>query len=195
MAVSMRRPLRALSVAAASLVMASGSVACFEHDLPPPPDEGLASQLTLTRLDAGSSSSHTEVTNVDVPRPKPLSPITGPAASGEDSGVPSQIGARHILIQWIGAQSAGPQVVRTRAQALTTAKEVLKRVQAGDDFARMAVEFSDEPNAGSRGGSLGRFGHGQMVPEFEAAAFRLQVGQISGIVETPFGFHIIQRTE
>jgi hypothetical protein len=186
----LRRPLRALSIAAASLAVASGSVACFEHDVPPPPDEGLASQLTLTRLDAGSSS-HGEVTNVDVPRPKPLSS----AASGQDSGIPAQIGARHILIQWIGAQSAGPQVVRTRAQALATAKEVLKRVQAGEDFARMAVEFSDEPNAGSRGGSLGRFGHGQMVPEFEAAAFRLQVGQISGIVETPFGFHIIQRTE
>ncbi len=189
-----RRPLRALSIAAASLLVAGGSVACFEHDVPPPPDEGLASQLTLTRLDAGASSSHTEVTNLDVPRPKPISPITGPAV--DDAGaLPAQIGARHILIQFIGAQSAGPQVVRTRAQALTTAQEVLKRVKSGDDFARMAVEFSDEPNAGSRGGSLGRFGHGQMVPEFEAAAFRLKVGEISGIVETPFGFHIIQRTE
>ncbi len=177
------------------VLLAATATACFEHDDAPPPDEGLASQLTLTRLDAGSSS-HVEVTNLDT-RPPPISsPITGPAAGpGDDGGVPAQIGARHILIQYIGAQSAGPAVVRTRAQALSTAQEVLRRVKAGEDFARMAVEFSDEPNAGSRGGSLGRFGHGQMVPEFEAAAFRLKVGQISGIVETPFGFHIIQRTE
>ena len=189
------RTLRGLSlvlVTSTALGSLGALVGCFEHDVPPPPDEGLSSQLTLTRLDAGASS-HSEVSNVDVHTP--ASAPFGMAAGDDAGAVPSQIGARHILIQWIGTQSAGPQVVRTRAQALTTAQEVLRRVKAGDDFARMAVEFSDEPNAGSRGGSLGRFGHGQMVPEFEAAAFRLKVGQVSGIVETPFGFHIIQRTE
>jgi NIMA-interacting peptidyl-prolyl cis-trans isomerase 1 len=95
----------------------------------------------------------------------------------------------------MGAQSAGANIVRTKEQALVVAKEVLKHAKAGDDFARLALDYSDEPNAGSRGGSLGRFGHGQMVHEFEDAAFALKVGEISGIVETPFGFHIIQRTE
>ena len=197
-----------LALVLAGLLLTSALAACFEHADAPPPDEGLASQLTLTKLDA-SSSSHVEVTNLDQPGRGSGGAGTGTGtagagagglaatggAGGDDGGIPAQIGARHILVQYIGAQSAGPQVVRTRAQALSTAQEVLRRVKAGDDFARMAVEFSDEPNAGSRGGSLGRFGHGQMVPEFEAAAFRLKVGQISGIVETPFGFHIIQRTE
>jgi hypothetical protein len=108
---------------------------------------------------------------------------------------PSQITARHVLIQWMGAQQAESSVVRTREQALKVAEEVLRRAKAGEDFARLAVEFSDEPNAGRRGGSLGRFGHGQMVKQFEDAAFGLKVGEISGIVESPFGFHIIQRTE
>jgi parvulin-like peptidyl-prolyl isomerase len=62
-------------------------------------------------------------------------------------------------------------------------------------MARLAVEYSDEPGAGARGGSLGRFGRGQMVPAFENVAFRLQVGEISDIIETGFGYHIIQRTE
>ncbi len=95
----------------------------------------------------------------------------------------------------MGAEHADPSVVRTREQARSVAEEVLRRAKAGEDFSRLAVEYSDEPNAAARGGSLGRFGHGQMVPAFEQAAFALAPGQISGIVESPFGFHIIQRTE
>jgi len=95
----------------------------------------------------------------------------------------------------MGCDHAAPNVVRTREQALRVAEDVLHRARAGEDFARLAIEFSDEPNAGQRGGSLGRFGHGQMVKAFEDAAFALNPGEISGIVETGFGFHVIQRTE
>jgi parvulin-like peptidyl-prolyl isomerase len=109
--------------------------------------------------------------------------------------VPAQITARHVLIQYMGAQHADSSILRTKEQAYAVAQEVLRRAKAGEDFARLAVEFSDEPNASARGGSLGRFGHGQMVRDFEEAAFSLAPGQLSGIVETPFGFHIIQRTE
>ena len=93
------------------------------------------------------------------------------------------------------SERAPVSVVRSREQAHAVAQQVLTRAKAGDDFARLAIEFSDEPGAGGRGGSLGRFGRGQMVGAFEAAAFKLEVGQVSDIVESPFGFHIIQRTE
>jgi parvulin-like peptidyl-prolyl isomerase len=95
----------------------------------------------------------------------------------------------------MGSERAPASVVRSQEQALAVAKQVFSRAKAGEDFARLAIEFSDEPGAGSRGGSLGRFGRGQMVGEFETVAFKLRVGQISEIVETPFGYHIIQRTE
>ena len=134
-------------------------------------------------------------------KPAPA-PASGPRAeptttttTTSSTSPPTRIGARHVLIQYMGAEKAAPSVVRSRDQALSVAQEVLRRARAKEDFARLAIEFSDEPGAGGRGGSLGRFTHGQMVPAFEAAAFKLEVGQISDIVETPFGFHIIQRTE
>jgi NIMA-interacting peptidyl-prolyl cis-trans isomerase 1 len=106
-----------------------------------------------------------------------------------------RIGARHILIQWMGSEKAAPSIVRTRDQARILAEQLLLRAKSNEDFARLAVEFSDEPGAAGRGGALGVFPRGQMVKAFEDAAFRLQVNEISSLVETPFGFHIIQRTE
>ncbi|HYX41205.1 MAG TPA: peptidylprolyl isomerase, partial [Pyrinomonadaceae bacterium] len=80
---------------------------------------------------------------------------------------------------------------QTRAKA----EEVLKRVKAGEDFAALAKEYSTDPGSKDKGGELPWFKHGEMVKQFEDAAFAMQPGQTSDVIETQFGFHIIQTEE
>ena len=74
------------------------------------------------------------------------------------------------------------------------AKDIIKKLEEGKTFEEMAQKFSKCPS-GKRGGDLGEFGRGKMVPNFEQAAFALQPGEVSPPVRTQFGFHLIQRYE
>ncbi|MFL6229926.1 MAG: peptidylprolyl isomerase [Pyrinomonadaceae bacterium] len=82
-----------------------------------------------------------------------------------------------------------PKKVREKAE------EILRRAQAGEDFAALAREFSDDTGSKPQGGDLGWFGRGMMVKPFEDAAFALKPGELSGVVESQFGFHVIKLEE
>lgn len=102
-----------------------------------------------------------------------------------------QVRASHILLMYAG--SSRSSATRSKDEALTQIEALAERIGGGEDFAEVAQEISDCPS-GKRGGDLGSFGRGQMVKEFEEAAFGLAVGETSGVIETDFGYHLIQRT-
>lgn len=81
------------------------------------------------------------------------------------------------------------------AKAKALADELRKRLEAGEDFAALAKKYSDDPGSGSQGGDLGFVKRGTFVPEFEATAYKLDPGQLSSVIETEFGFHIIELLE
>lgn len=82
---------------------------------------------------------------------------------------------------------------RSQEEAQQQIKDLQTKIQGGEDFAALARQHSDCPSS-AKGGDLGSFGRGQMVKAFEESAFGMDVGQTSDVVETPFGYHLIQRT-
>ena len=108
-----------------------------------------------------------------------------------------RVKASHILIRMKGSSApARPgQKDLTDEEALAKAQDIRKQLQGGADFATLAKAESDDVGSGSKGGSLGTFGHGQMVPPFEQAAFTLPLNQISEPVKSQFGYHIIKVEE
>jgi peptidyl-prolyl cis-trans isomerase D len=101
----------------------------------------------------------------------------------QDYSSPEQIRASHILLKTEGKDEAA---VRTQAE------ELLKQVKSGADFAALATKFSEDEGSKANGGDLDYFSRGRMVPEFENAAFALEPGQVSDLVKSQFGFHIIK---
>ena len=101
-----------------------------------------------------------------------------------------RVRASHILIRFPeGADAAGKESIRLKAA------EVLKQAKAGKDFADLARRYSQDPGSAVNGGDLGFFDRGQMVGPFDEVAFTLQPGQMSDLVETTFGYHVIRVAE
>lgn len=127
------------------------------------------------------------------PTPPPMPPRPAPTAA-EAREV---FGAKHLLVMYKGSLRAPPTITRTQDEAKKRATEALaKAKKAGKDkFTEVVAEYSDEPGAAARGGDLGQFPKGAMVPEFQAAVEKLKVDEISDVVETKFGYHVILRTK
>ena len=106
----------------------------------------------------------------------------------EQMTVPEAVRARHILVKLAADDDAAREAAQDRIAVIQN------ELQDGTDFVVLATERSDAPSA-PKGGDLGYFGRGQMVAPFEDAAFALQPGEISAVVETQFGFHIIRVEE
>jgi NIMA-interacting peptidyl-prolyl cis-trans isomerase 1 len=116
-------------------------------------------------------------------------------ASAPLPGPNDAIIAQHVLVTYKGAKRSPKTVTRTKAQAKARALEALAKVRGGTAFEDVVDTYSDDAASVDRLGSVGKFHRGDMDPAFSAAAFALHTNEVSDVVETPFGFHIIKRTQ
>jgi parvulin-like peptidyl-prolyl isomerase len=121
-------------------------------------------------------------------------PSTSAAASA-DAPPPDTIIAQHILVEYAGAKRAAKTIKRSKADAKARAAEALAKVRSGTAFEEVVKQYSDDEGSVERMGSVGKFHRADMDPAFSAAAFALKPGGVSDVVETPFGFHVIKRTQ
>ena len=106
--------------------------------------------------------------------------------------VPEEVKVSHILIKTPLPGPDGKVDPKAVADAKAKAEDILKKLQGGANFADLAKKNSDDPGSATQGGELGWIGRGRTVPEFEKAAFGLKPGQMSGLVQSSYGFHIIK---
>ena len=149
-------------------------------------DPAIAAALQIARDKVLSDAWMEKMDKANEPKPEAAEALARAAykAKPERFKVDEQVHARHIL------------VTGKDAEAKAKAEKILDDLKAGGDFAQLAKENSADKGSATKGGDLGFFTRGKMVPEFEAAAFALtKVGELSGLVESKFGFHIIQLQE
>jgi peptidyl-prolyl cis-trans isomerase NIMA-interacting 1 len=113
-----------------------------------------------------------------------------------DEAPPEWITAQHVLVAYKGASKCPHDVTRSKDEARKRADEVRAKATEGKmDFGEIAAMYSDDPNGKERQGSLGKIYPKNVVKPFADAAFALRVDEVSAVVETPFGFHVIKRNQ
>lgn len=139
------------------------------------------------------SAEPAQAAHAPTPPPAPAPP---PGEAKPATPAADTFGAKHVLVMHKESKRVPPGITRTKEEAMARAKEALAKAKApGAKFEDVVKDYSDEPNAAQRGGNLGNFRKGAMVKEFQEGLEKTKVGEISDIVETPFGYHVILRTK
>ena len=105
---------------------------------------------------------------------------------------PEMAHVRHILLMTIDPATRTPLPTNTVAAKRKQIDDILKQIRGGADFATLASQYNEDPGSKDKGGELPEFSRGQMVPEFEATAFSMTNNQVSDVVTTQFGYHILK---
>lgn len=161
-------------------------------------EEKVKSGVTMTDEELKQSYQQVKARHILID-PERIMAEADAAAEGEEAEAPANTGEEPVEAPANAgeeAPAAEAEPAMTLDEAKQKAREQLvdlkKQIEDGADFAKLAEEHSDDPGSAAQGGDLGWFGRGQMVPEFEQTAFALQPGQVSDVIETQFGLHIIQ---
>ncbi|MCC6558538.1 MAG: peptidylprolyl isomerase [Polyangiaceae bacterium] len=172
----------------APLLIAAALAAC---GAPPPPAAAPKPVEPATAAaaapDPGADAAQSEAVE--------LCFATANAKRAKFSGEPEKITVKHILIKYKGAKSAAAEVTRSRAEACLRAIEARDKIRESGDFDAVVGTYSEEAGAASRSGSIGAVTRADLAKPFADAAFELSVNQLSDVVETEFGFHVILRSE
>jgi peptidyl-prolyl cis-trans isomerase NIMA-interacting 1 len=149
--------------------------------------------LLAAACDGTLSGMHT--TRGTLPVTYPDKPQREVPAEARPHDEPNMIRAQHLLVMHRDSRGAPPTIVRNKGEARARAEEALSKIKQGANVDEIISKYSDEPGAAERAGDLGTFARKMMVKKFSEAAFKLKPGEVSDIVETEFGFHVIRRTE
>jgi parvulin-like peptidyl-prolyl isomerase len=183
--ISLHRPF----AAATSLLLAALLAACGGS---PPP---VALQKPAEAKEAPPPEPEADKAQAGNAEAIELCIATANAKRAKFSGEPPKITVKHVLVKYKGAKKADDTIKRSREEACLRALEVRDKIREGGDFDEIVKQYSEEPGAATRGGSIGAIERADVAKPFADAAFDLSINQLSDIVETEFGFHVIWRTE
>jgi NIMA-interacting peptidyl-prolyl cis-trans isomerase 1 len=166
-------------LAALACFVALASFACDEQKTAPTTSASSSSSTASSAVATATPTASVAPTASAPPAPKV---------------VPDAIAAQHVLVAYKGAKGAPKTVTRSKAEAKARAEEVVAKAKGGD-FSALVAEYSDDPGSKERMGSVGKFTREKMTKPFSDAAFALAVDEVSGVVESDFGFHVIKRNQ